>query len=99
MTTAETNVQIFGLRPDGRGKNFLLELSWGSGSEWISIGQKSITFDPVNIFEFCKKLIAGKKLDITMTYQDQKSHSGVFLKKNPKLTTFRFFVFPGKQIF
>ena len=49
-----------------------------SGSEWMSIGQKSITFDPVNIFEFYKKLIAGKELEITMTYEDRKSDSKVF---------------------
>ena len=38
-----------------------------SGSESMQIGQKSVTFDLVNIFEFCKKLNAGKELRITMT--------------------------------
>ena len=43
----------------------------------------SITFVPVNIFEFCKKLIAGKELGISMTYQHRLSHIpqwGIFEK-------------------
>ena len=62
-----------------------------SGRIWEIAAKILVTFDLINIFEFCKKLIAGKESGITMTYQNCKSHSVVLFKKFDKICYILFF--------